>query len=50
MLASVNAEALFADDTSGPTWRTYVLENFKYWQDLYRDAADHGDAILVGVL
>ena len=47
MLAGVNAEALFADDTGG---RTYVLENFKYWQDMYRDAADHGDAILVGVL
>lgn len=50
MLARVNAEALFADDTGGPTWRAYVLENFKYWQDLHRDAAAHGDAILVGVL
>jgi hypothetical protein len=42
MLAGVNAEALFANDA------VHVLEDFEYWQDLYRDAAAHGDAILVG--
>lgn len=48
-LATLNAEALFADDTRGPTWHAYLLESFKHWQGLYRDAAAHGDAILVGV-
>jgi hypothetical protein len=42
MLAGVNAEALFANDAF------HVLEDFEYWQDLYRDAAAHDDAILLG--
>jgi hypothetical protein len=42
MLAGVNAEALLANDAA------HVLRDFESWQDLYRDAGAHGDAILVG--
>jgi hypothetical protein len=42
MIGGLDAEALFVNE------HFLALEDFKCWQDLYRDAAARGDPILIG--
>jgi hypothetical protein len=51
IIGELNGEALFPEDPNPRrSWaRDWVLNDFKPWQRLYREAAAQGEALLVGV-